>query len=129
MLKKFLRQIDNKILGGIYQQFLNRKKNAGQIMRVSNEFNHHFTSFYIKNNSNPISLLCDQYGSDKGSSLNIGHPYTWPPHTYSDYYHQLLAPRRESTKKVFECGLGTNDPNLLSSMRTWKAGRITARLA
>lgn len=116
MLKKSLRQIDNKILGGMYQRYLNKRKNEAQIMRVSSEFNHNFTSFYIKDNSNPISLLCDKYGSDKGSSSNIGHPYAWPPHTYSDYYYQLLSPRRESTKKVFECGLGTNNPNLLSSM-------------
>jgi len=45
-----------------------------------------------------------------------GHPYPWPAHTYSDYYSVLFDHCRANIKNVFECGLGTNNPNLPSSM-------------
>ncbi len=92
MFKRFFRKLDAIVFSGFFES--------------SNQ----------KNTTNPISLLCDKYGSDKGSILEKGHPYDWPPHTYSDYYHQLFSSRRQHIKKVFECDFRTNNPNLLSSM-------------
>jgi len=68
--------------------------------------------------SNILSELCEKYGSDKGF-INIdidNKPYNWHPHTHATYYHSIFNLSRESIKYVFECGLGTNNPNLKSNM-------------
>jgi hypothetical protein len=63
-----------------------------------------------------LSGLCDVYGSDKGS-LNISsNVYMWPAHTYTEIYAEIFSGRRESVLRVFECGIGTNNPILESSM-------------
>ena len=68
--------------------------------------------------SNIISELCEKYGSDKGFiNTDIDKkPYQWHPHTYATYYHSIFNLSRENIKYVFECGLGTNNPNLKSNM-------------
>lgn len=116
MLNHLLKKIDKKILSGSWQRYLNKKSNTKIINLASGEFDYQYTSLYLKNNSNPLALLCGKYGSDKGSNFSFGHPYSWPPHTYVDYYHLIFHSHRKCIKKVFECGLGTNNPNLLSSM-------------
>jgi len=64
-----------------------------------------------------INHLFDLYGSDKGSlSDKIKKPYPWHAHTYGSYYSKLFDHCRDSIKLVFECGIGTNNPNLVSSM-------------
>ena len=73
-------------------------------------------SFYRKNYTCELSRLCDQYGSDKGEVESTGHPYPWPSHTYADYYSSLFAHCRLKPTKVFECGIGTNNPDFTSSM-------------
>lgn len=64
-----------------------------------------------------LNYLFDQYGSDKGT-LNDSNdkPYPWFAHTYGGYYSKLFDHCRNSIKLVFECGIGTNNPNLASSM-------------
>lgn len=74
------------------------------------------TSYFAKNRHSVLSALCDQYGSDKGELRPDGHPYPWPSHNYADYYEMLFRHCRHSITKVFECGLGTNNPILPSSM-------------
>ena len=68
--------------------------------------------------SNILSELCEKYGSDKGFiNINIDKkPYNWQPHTYSTYYHSIFNLSRQNIRYVFECGLGTNNPNLKSNM-------------
>lgn len=75
-----------------------------------------------------MASLCDKYGSDKGSTQRAGHRYGWPPHTYADYYYRLFGHCRDSVKLVFECGLGTNNPNLPSSMGAQGAPGASLRL-
>lgn len=116
MLKKLIRSIDNLILNGRYYQWRSRKKLDKNLMRLANGLDYQISSFYKKNSHNLIAALCDQYGSDKGTLTSEGHPYPWPAHTYADHYYQLFAHTRNSFLKVFECGLGTNNPSLASSM-------------
>lgn len=67
-----------------------------------------------------LNLLCDKYGSDKGSCFNLEshtlHPYKWRPHTYTNIYEALFDKKRYSVKNVFECGIGTNNEELESNM-------------
>ncbi len=64
-----------------------------------------------------INYLFDLYGSDKGT-LNdeTKKPYPWFAHTYGGYYSKLFDHCRANIKLVFECGIGTNNPDLASSM-------------
>jgi hypothetical protein len=63
-----------------------------------------------------VSLLCQLYGSDKGSPVGGSPFYPWAAHTYAPVYEWLFAPLRGEVRKVFECGLGTNNPGVRSSM-------------
>lgn len=57
-----------------------------------------------------LSVLCDIYGSDKGSMMYTGR------HNYTLEYYKLFSEIRDNVKSVFECGIGTNNPKLPSSM-------------
>ena len=64
-----------------------------------------------------LNHLFDYYGSDKGTlSDEIKKPYPWYAHTYGAYYSKLFDHCIDKIKLVFECGIGTNNPNLISSM-------------
>ena len=75
-----------------------------------------YTVYYEKDGTNYLSQLCDKYGSDKGAIKSSDHPYPWPPHTYTDFVNSRFWRCRETVKRVFECGLGTNNPNVPSTM-------------
>lgn len=86
------------------------------IKYFSQNLDYRFYTFYQKNNSDILSKLCEQYGSDKGAIKIANHPYPWPPHTYADVYSRLFGHCRQYITKVFECGIGTNNSSLESSM-------------
>jgi hypothetical protein len=95
---------------------LNRLKNKVYIKQLQANFDFHITSSYNKDVDNLLARLCDEHGSDKGTLRLDGHPYPWPAHTKTDYYSYLFSHCRDAVQRVFECGLGTNNPNLPSSM-------------
>ena len=76
----------------------------------------YFSCFYQRNPASLLNGLCEKYGSDKGSLKPQGHPYPWAPHTYADFVERLFDHCRQSVKNVFECGIGTNNPAVPSSM-------------
>lgn len=78
--------------------------------------NHRMTWTYGRNPKCLLASLCDQHGSDKGSLVSQNHPYPWAAHTYTDYYARLWSQCRQHVRRVFECGLGTNNPNMKSNM-------------
>jgi hypothetical protein len=79
-------------------------------------FDNHYSVYYKKRNPSLLNALCDKYGSDKGEVATSGHPYPWPSHTYADFIERHFGHCRDYITNVFECGLGTNDPSLPSSM-------------
>jgi hypothetical protein len=111
-LKKLMMSIDRRYLGSIFGKAQENKK----LDYFESDLEYKINTYYTKNMTDEIAQLCDLYGSDKGEIKSEGHPYAWPSHTYADYYSQLFSHCRNSVTKVFECGLGTNNPELLSSM-------------
>jgi hypothetical protein len=111
-LKKLVMSINRRYLRNILGKFHEKQ----QLNSFSNELEYKITTYYSKNIIDEIATLCDFYGSDKGEIKQNGHPYNWPSHTYADFYSSLFSHCRDNVKKVFECGLGTNNPELLSSM-------------
>lgn len=71
---------------------------------------------YRPNPRQTLALLCDRYGSDKGSRNPGAAVYAWPPHSYTDFYTLLFDHCRGSLRAVFECGIGTADPARVSNM-------------
>jgi hypothetical protein len=85
-----------------------------KMLRDSSTFS--YTVFYEKDPTNYLAELCDKYGSDKGEIKTTGHPYPWASHNYADFISSRFGHCRETILRVFECGIGTNNPNLPSSM-------------
>lgn len=69
------------------------------------------SKFVIENSSKSeiadanLTELMNKYGSDKGTY-----------HRYTDVYESVLKKRRHKIEMVLEIGIGTNNPELLSSM-------------
>lgn len=71
-------------------------------------------NFFLQNNNDFFSYLCSKYGTDKGFfDLTLAKRNC---HNYSAYYNQIFSHCRKSIKLVFECGIGTNNTELVSSM-------------
>lgn len=75
-----------------------------------------FVTYYDPAPSDQFAALCERYGSDKGSMSGKPASHGMPPHTYADFYERTFGHCRELIRNVFECGIGTNNPALESSM-------------
>jgi hypothetical protein len=82
----------------------------------ADNFDNYYSVYYKKKRPSLLNALCDKYGSDKGEVATSGHPYPWPSHTYADFIERHFGHCRDFIANVFECGLGTNNPALASSM-------------
>jgi hypothetical protein len=85
---------------------------------LTDNFDRSYQVFYRKSDTSELNALCDKYGTDQGEikSSGPGHPYPWPSHTYADFIESHFQHCREYVKKVFECGIGSNDPAVPSNM-------------
>jgi hypothetical protein len=115
-LPSLILKLDRLFLHGKLARRSREHREDTDTLMVQHSFEYQFVVSYNKHPQTLLSDLCDKYGSDKGSAKTSGHPYPWHPHTYTDFYSRLFDHCRLDVKKVFECGLGTNDPSLLSSM-------------
>lgn len=112
----FLTPIDHFFLSGRISRYSLKLYIKDSILMMAKDTPHRILVHYAVNQKDPLALLCDFYGTDKGESEEIGHPYNWVSHSYADYYSRIFSHCRSGVKKVFECGIGTNNPNLISSM-------------
>lgn len=71
---------------------------------------------YRKSN-NVLSDLMKKYGSDKGSPID-GDTFSQyrKMHLYTDLYNLIFSGQRQSVNRVFECGIGTANPEYNSTM-------------
>lgn len=121
-VKYLIKYFDNLFFGNILtktsrlaRDFLYKNWLRKNLKNIESDLSFKYYSYYSKCD-NLISQLCDKHGSDKGEIISLGHPYRWPSHTYADYYFRMFSHCRFHVRKVFECGVGTNNPNLISSM-------------
>jgi len=70
----------------------------------------------LMNSNLQLAELCDKYGSDKGSLTLKSELYFWKPHGYTDFYELLFHKIRDKKLSLFECGLGSIDPEIPSNM-------------
>ena len=72
---------------------------------------------YNKHPNNILSELAKKYGSDKGSPIDDDISLSgWHTHVYTDFYDLIFSQKRGSVKHLLECGIGTNNPSIKSSM-------------
>jgi hypothetical protein len=116
--KKFIRRIDEKIFFNLlkktYVFFLNFIINFS--LFFLNKKNNFFNISFYNHNNNSLTKLCEIYKSDKGSINHKKNIWGWTAHTYSNYYYFLFNHFKDDVKLVFECGLGTNNPDLRGNM-------------
>lgn len=71
----------------------------------------------LANKSSMLDILAEKYGTDKGGRyLEKPKPFTWPSHSYCDFYSSLFDEIKDDRINVLECGIGTNNPYLPSNM-------------
>jgi hypothetical protein len=108
-LKKFIKKILPNYLVNLIVEY--------KRLIILNNIKSNFKNIIYNSKSNILSELCEKYGTDKGFlNFDIDKRYKAYPHTYASYYHSIFNLSRENIKYVFECGLGTNNPNLKSNM-------------
>ena len=106
-------RLDNFFLKGSLRTFAKVLVNAKSLALP---FSHRGVVSYNSGTS-LLHELFFKYGSDKGAPLDQKHSETgWPAHTYADLYLILFEAFRHEVKKVFECGLGTNNEGFPSNM-------------
>lgn len=64
-----------------------------------------------KREDTPLCVMYKKYGSDK-KDIYPGFTH----HNYSNFYYHIFQSIKEDDNNIFELGMGTNDPNLPSSM-------------
>ena len=117
MFKKILDKLDKVIFSGKLKKFfkiLFYEKFSLNYKKL--DFNYNYYTQYNKNFISEINNLCEKYGSDKGVSTSSVKPYNWLPHSYADIYDLIFRLKKDEIKLLIECGIGTDNPNLPSSM-------------
>ena len=115
-IKNFTWKIDKLCFNGKVKKFY-----IDYIVRTyhrsyrKDQFSYGYSSQYKKNINSQINQLCQNYGTDKGGGIASSRP-PFDSHNYSDIYELLFRMHKEDVKLVIECGIGTNNPKLESSM-------------
>lgn len=111
-MKNFIKKILPNFLLNYIKKLIFKKHS-----KILNNIEGNFKNITYNNKANILSELCEKYGSDKGFvNHNEKKPYNWQPHTYTSYYHSIFNLSRDNIRHVFECGIGTNNPNIKSNM-------------
>ena len=116
-MKNFIKKILPNFLLNLIRK-IKFKIDKYKQLKILDNIQANFKHINYSYKSNILSELCEKYGSDKGFvNFDINKKYYhWHPHTYANYYHSIFNLSRENIKHVFECGLGTNNPNFKSNM-------------
>ena len=109
-----IKNIDTYLFLGLISLIRRKLLKLISVKRVNK--NNFFYQTHYNNRNNQLNLLCDKYGSDKGEVSSKLNPYPWPSHNYTDFYSLVFGLRRNEIKTIVECGIGTNNPALKSSM-------------
>jgi SAM-dependent methyltransferase len=115
-IKKLVGMLDRAILGGALTRIYLSTITSNSVKHKTHQLNYGFDVQYQKNDSSLLNILADKYGSDKGEVSPDQNPYKWASHNYADFYSIVFGLRRNDVKNVIECGLGTNNPTIESSM-------------
>jgi len=108
--------IRSKLNANSIKIFRSKFWNKSQRNSIEKKFQLKITSYYNKHRDSELDYLCTKYGSDKGWLGSAPFPYSWKRHSYTDFYSKIFQFGRHDIRKILEIGIGTNNPNLPSSM-------------
>lgn len=60
------------------------------------------------------TILCEIMGRHRSDKGHANITESW--HNYTTFYYSLFKDRRDTPLRLFELGLGTNNPNILSNI-------------
>lgn len=114
--REVLRNIDKHLFFARGSFLIKRRRMRFNIESIKRKQSSLLVIHHRSNEDNLLTKLFDKYGSDKGSvngaiqgSPQIGHGYSY-------YYYEQFKFCRERVEKICEIGIGTNNPNVPSSM-------------
>lgn len=116
MIKKLIKHLDQNLLNNFIAKQKNFFEKKIKLKKLDNEiFN---IQLFYSNKNNLLSELCDIFGTDKGfKNLDKRIFYNnYHPHNYADIYSLLFDHCKRNFQNIFELGIGTNNPNIESSM-------------
>ncbi|MFQ6537965.1 MULTISPECIES: hypothetical protein [Aphanothece] len=114
MLQSWVKELDSRILGSALASARRAYRMNRSGVRVG--LNGTLSWQVDMKARNQVAELCDMHGSDKGSRMASGHSYQWPPHRYCEFYARMFDHCRFSIGRVFECGIGSSNAAISSSM-------------
>jgi hypothetical protein len=115
-VKRLIKTLDDALLSGAGAKEFRARVVRAMLKRLQTESGYGFIIHYRKDAGQLLSALCEKYGSDKGGTGGATGQFPWPIHTYADYLARLFDHCRRHVRRVFECGLGTTNPDIASSM-------------
>lgn len=111
-----VRAVDGKLFGRRFVSLAIRNREARTLQAFGAKTEAQIVINYHRVPNSRLDSLCNRHGSDKGGDGTVVHPYPWRHHTYTDFLSLLFETYRQQIKLVFECGIGTNNPSVPSSM-------------
>lgn len=92
-----------------------KEKRNEKILKKANS--HKFFVYYNQDKENELTQLSSKYGTNKGGSkqIMVGGKIL-APHSYTDFYSHLFMFGKDRAFNLFECGIGTNNSSLKSTM-------------
>ncbi len=90
-----------------------KRHNAGNMIGIAHYENQH----------THLHQLCQKHGTDKGNTDIQTHALSslGVTHNYAAVYDLLFAQKRNSIHNFLECGIGTINPDLASTMATYES--------
>lgn len=122
--KLILKKFDQKFLLGflkkfyvLFQFFKKNYLHKKFLKRIESKTELKNISFLNNYKVNTLSKLCEYYGSDKGYlDFDKSANSLLKPHTYTNIYFNLFDHCKESVNLVFECGIGSINPEISCNM-------------
>ncbi len=138
MVKSLLKYIDKKFFNNFISKSKNFFEKKIKMKKIKKEI--FDTQIYYSQTNDKLSQLCDKFGTDKGF-VNLDKRIfynNYHPHNYADFYSLLFDHCKNNFQNIFELGIGTNNPNIESSMgekykpgsslRTWRDYFVNANI-
>jgi len=114
LMKLFIYWIDKVFLKRSISKLVNYFLLRDKIKLIANLATGQYAVYNFKK-LNSLEKLADKYKTDKGGYFHKNKGIR-RPHSYTTFYDELFSHSRLQIRKVFECGIGTNNENISSNM-------------
>lgn len=115
-LRDLIKNIDRYLLGGKIRLQLQDFRIRAFYGALGYYFPQKFVLLSNNLEQNELNRLFELHGSDKGAVKELGSTLSWPLHSYGNLYELIFSAARQNVGLLVECGIGTNNPALKSSM-------------